>query len=660
MTVTSDNITSGPYSGNGVSDTFSYTFGIYTKEQLAVYETNSAGTERLLVVDTDYTVEGLGVATGGTITRAAGPLPVGSRIFIIGDFKYTQDVDLPNQGRFFPAAIERALDKLTRLVQQVLRSVNLSFRVSDTHTAPVSLDITPGARQLLRWNDDATALDSVDFPTIESFDGRIVDTVNSSGTRLRDLTGLTDGESILLKGHTIRGLGWGILNVKRTAVVGESDDNGLNFIVDGKLVQRSISYYVTPEMFGAVKGGTDDYTAIQAAVNAHNYVFLIPGAYRTSQTITVGSNKTILGGGLGNTSLTKHVNGGPNMRVVQVIDARRSLLSGFSVNWYDDDVAVSLLRSTRCTVDGVGGNALNQDSSTGATHGEFIRIDMDANANATANNVFSCDMQGADVAINVLGPLTASVFKWNKIRSENGIRFSRGTTVSPITAPIVGNSITENLIQRYGPDRGGVGIDFGVGDDGTNTHSFANMINNNYIERWGTGVLFRNGSENNWIGPNEWDQCIAEITDSSTDKTAYSEFSGTQRNLKIASISKEFRPFGDRITDLVTGNVTYEGFKTAVNVNSNGTTVAINARTMALSGNGAARTGCVLGTPPDNVDGQLLCLLGLTWSVAFTSSNVEGLTAFTMGNTAGQYASLDLIWDRPSQKWVVKGGQLRT
>ena len=74
MTVTSTKITAGPYAGNGVSDTFSYTFGLEDKSEIRVFETNTAGVEVELTVDVNYTVNNVGVETGGTVTRNAGPL----------------------------------------------------------------------------------------------------------------------------------------------------------------------------------------------------------------------------------------------------------------------------------------------------------------------------------------------------------------------------------------------------------------------------------------------------------------------------------------------------------------------------------------------------------------------------------------------------------
>lgn len=132
MTVNTTNITSGPYIGNGASDTYSYNFRVQDKTQLAIYETDDLGAQTLLVVDTDYTVAGIGVDAGGIITRVAGNLPTDYIWYIRSDYEQTQLSALPSQGPFFPDIHEDALDKLTFLVQQILDLDDRSFRLSES------------------------------------------------------------------------------------------------------------------------------------------------------------------------------------------------------------------------------------------------------------------------------------------------------------------------------------------------------------------------------------------------------------------------------------------------------------------------------------------------------------------------------------------------
>lgn len=145
MTVNTTNITSGPYPGNGSSNTFSYTFRVEDKTQLKVFETDAAGVETTLVVDTDYTVGNIGVDIGGIITRVAGNLPTGYTWYIRSDYKTTQLTAFGSQGGFFPYVHEDMADKITFLIQQLYDLNARTFRISDSDTDVSSIVALPPA-----------------------------------------------------------------------------------------------------------------------------------------------------------------------------------------------------------------------------------------------------------------------------------------------------------------------------------------------------------------------------------------------------------------------------------------------------------------------------------------------------------------------------------
>ena len=93
MTVNTLNITSGPYVGNNLNDTYSYDFTVADKTQLSVYETTDLGVQSLLVVDTDYTVVDAGVDGGGTVVRVAGNLPTDYQWYIRSNYIENQLTD---------------------------------------------------------------------------------------------------------------------------------------------------------------------------------------------------------------------------------------------------------------------------------------------------------------------------------------------------------------------------------------------------------------------------------------------------------------------------------------------------------------------------------------------------------------------------------------
>lgn len=133
MTVTSTKITAGPYAGNGVSDAFSYGFGLEDKSEIRIFETNDNGVQTELTVDTDYTVNNVGVQTGGTVTRNAGPLPVGYEWYMRSNYIETQETEFESQGAFFPDIHEKAFDKSIRLSQQTTDIQQRSPRVKESY-----------------------------------------------------------------------------------------------------------------------------------------------------------------------------------------------------------------------------------------------------------------------------------------------------------------------------------------------------------------------------------------------------------------------------------------------------------------------------------------------------------------------------------------------
>jgi len=147
MTVNTTKITSGPYVGNGIASTFSYTFKIDDKTQLSVYETNDLGVQTTLVVDTDYTVANIGNDGGGIITRVAGVLPTNYEWFIRSNYQETQLTAFSSQGAFFPDLHENAMDKMTFLIQQILDTGSRSVRIGETEIPIISTELAlPGVR----------------------------------------------------------------------------------------------------------------------------------------------------------------------------------------------------------------------------------------------------------------------------------------------------------------------------------------------------------------------------------------------------------------------------------------------------------------------------------------------------------------------------------
>lgn len=191
MTVNTTNITSGPYAGNGVADTFSYTFRVTDKSQLSVYETDDNGVQTLLTVDTDYTVAGIGDDDGGTITRVAGALPSNYEWFIRSNYKETQLTAFESQGAYFPDLHENMADKLTFLIQQLRDTANRSIRVDDNDSSVPGIsmvlpDVATRALKFLFFDAQGQPIpgETIDPTTVPSQSGEAGKFLGTDGSQL--------------------------------------------------------------------------------------------------------------------------------------------------------------------------------------------------------------------------------------------------------------------------------------------------------------------------------------------------------------------------------------------------------------------------------------------------------------------------------------------
>ena len=160
ISTTVDNITSGPYPGDGTNAQFSYTFKAIAATDLQVYEDNGT-TSTLLTVNSDYTVNDLGSENGGTIDRVAGNLPTGSTWFIVADYKQVQATVFGSQGAFLSAIHEAAFDRIIMLILQIERKSNLALRLPASYTGDASVELPiPVADRGFKWDAAGTALET--------------------------------------------------------------------------------------------------------------------------------------------------------------------------------------------------------------------------------------------------------------------------------------------------------------------------------------------------------------------------------------------------------------------------------------------------------------------------------------------------------------------
>lgn len=154
------------YIGNGATKVWPYTFTINDKSEIHVYLTNPNGftTE----ITKDFVVDVLnsqvlypGYKTGAIppIEQQAPILPSGWIITIYRGVSLTQDVDLTNQGSFFPEVIEKEFDKLTMMSQQLQEQLNRTLTADISSTANYTLP-SPLANAILGWKTDESGIEN--------------------------------------------------------------------------------------------------------------------------------------------------------------------------------------------------------------------------------------------------------------------------------------------------------------------------------------------------------------------------------------------------------------------------------------------------------------------------------------------------------------------
>lgn len=123
------------YIGNASTATYAYSFRILSQDDLLVTRAViSTGVETTLTISTDYTVSGVGDASGGTITLTAGNLPATQRLTIRRSRSLKQETDIRNQGEFFPETHEDAFDSVVMQNQTQQNQIDRSVKLPETVT----------------------------------------------------------------------------------------------------------------------------------------------------------------------------------------------------------------------------------------------------------------------------------------------------------------------------------------------------------------------------------------------------------------------------------------------------------------------------------------------------------------------------------------------
>lgn len=135
MTVASATAKAGPYTGDGSTDDFDFSFKVQAAADVKVVSTvttDGVQIDTTLTLTTHYTIllnADQGASPGGTVTINTPPAS-SVKITILRNVTATQGASLPNQGGFYPKVIENALDKQAMLVQQQQEELDRCLKLS--------------------------------------------------------------------------------------------------------------------------------------------------------------------------------------------------------------------------------------------------------------------------------------------------------------------------------------------------------------------------------------------------------------------------------------------------------------------------------------------------------------------------------------------------
>lgn len=365
MTVAATTRKAGPFNGDGAQVNFDFAFKIFATTDVVVTKTSAANVESTLVLTTNYTVSmnaDQDVSPGGRVTALVAPA-VGEKITLSSALPESQGTSLPTGSGWQAKVVERALDKLTALYQQILERLGRSLRIPISDSIS-SVEIPPAASRAnrvlgfdtngnittspvsvtvygVRKSDHVATAGQTVFDPIFSYVTGVnalqvfvnglrmrqdVDYTETSSTRVTFLYGLAANDLVqLFGGQESTGVGAFLASAVSwiRAAAGAVSRSVLDWLLDQP---------VSVKDFGAVGDGvTDSGPAILAALAsiASGEVSLGRGTFMTSVDIVIPDNKHLVGQGQQATIIKPTVD---NLKVLHVTGsfggARRLQVNG--------------------------------------------------------------------------------------------------------------------------------------------------------------------------------------------------------------------------------------------------------------------------------------------------------------------------------------------
>jgi len=409
------------YVGNGSLAIYGYTFKIFAKGDIAVYVDDA-----LKIVDTDYTVDGLGSANGGNVTFTTAPAANVAVLFLRNQPVSQLSEYIPNDG--LPAhiadRIEDDFDKGVMIDQMQAEEINRALKLDLDSTLTDLTVPDPVAGNILSWKPDLTGLQNLELLTTE--------------TPVGTLQVLTQAQREALT------VGVGTL-------VEQSDGVEGIWYYDGAGWTRVADYLFSEEvdirLTGAVPG-VDVGPAITAAHAIGNVAIIPPGTWLWSTTVGVGTDKKIRG--YGDESI---LDAGA--------DDLRFRIAGD--NW---DLGYFRIISSRTTANSVGGFIDIDSTTTPSNNGRIHHISS------------NCPNHGQNL-VGIKGHLNGKVA--NVEIDHNRVDAQGRMGIELVTQTGSGESVTkvkihDNIIMNTGGIAHGMGVSLSAADSLTDVDVVGNHI----------------------------------------------------------------------------------------------------------------------------------------------------------------------------------------
>jgi hypothetical protein len=309
MSIASTTRKAGPYTGNGVTSIFPFSFKVFSSSDLVVTQTDTSGVETTLTLTSNYTVSlnaNQDSNPGGNVTCLVAPAS-SYLLTLTSAVPQLQPVVLTNNGGFYPSVINDALDRLTIFAQQILEKVNRTLSLPVSVSGVSTTLPVPVSNHVIAWNAAATGLQSLDTSSLASivaFGTANADIFSGTGTKTSftlsanpgainnldvSIAGITQkpsidytwtsGTTLIFTTAPAAGSNNILVRYLQALPQGSSDSASASFLQSGtgavqRIAQDKMCETISVKDFGAVCDGiTDDSAAVQAALTYAGTLF---------------------------------------------------------------------------------------------------------------------------------------------------------------------------------------------------------------------------------------------------------------------------------------------------------------------------------------------------------------------------------------------------